>query len=50
VGQVIGLVRDIPTVKELIDKIMQEAEEIASNIGAGGVFKPLRKPVEAAKQ
>ena len=49
VGQVIGLVRDIPTVKELIDRIIKEAEEVASNIGAGGIFKPLRKPVEAVK-
>ncbi len=50
VGQVIGLVRDIPTVKELIDRIMKEAEEIASNIGSRGIFKPLRKPAEVAKQ
>jgi len=50
VGQVVGLVRDIPTVKELIDRIVKEAEEVASNIGAGGMFKPLRKPTEVAKQ
>jgi NAD(P)H-dependent flavin oxidoreductase YrpB (nitropropane dioxygenase family) len=50
VGQVVGLVRDIPTVKELIDRIMKEAEEVASNIGAGGTFKPLRKPAEVVKQ
>ncbi len=37
-GQVIGLVHDIPTVKELIDKIIKEAEEVASHIGAKGTF------------
>ena len=46
VGQVVGLIHDIPTVKELIDRIVKEAEEVASNIGAGGLFKPLRKPVD----
>ena len=43
-GQVIGLVHDIPTVKELVDRIIKEAEEVVSNIGAKGTFKPLRKP------
>jgi NAD(P)H-dependent flavin oxidoreductase YrpB (nitropropane dioxygenase family) len=43
-GQVIGLVHDIPTVKELMDRIIKEAEEVVSNIGAKGTFKPLRKP------
>jgi len=47
-GQVIGLVRDIPTVKELVDRIITEAEEVAANIGAKGTFKPLRKPAESA--
>jgi NAD(P)H-dependent flavin oxidoreductase YrpB (nitropropane dioxygenase family) len=47
-GQVIGLIHDIPTVKELVDRIIKEAEEVASNIGAKGTFKPLRKPVEPA--
>lgn len=42
VGQVVGLVRDIPTVKELIDRIMKEAEETASSIASAGVFKPRR--------
>ncbi len=27
-GQVVGLVNDIPTVKELIDRIIEGAEEI----------------------
>jgi nitronate monooxygenase len=49
-GQVVGLVHDIPTVKEVIDRIIKEAEEVVSKIVARGVFKPLRKPTEAAKQ
>jgi nitronate monooxygenase len=50
VGQVVGLVRDIPTVKELIDRIIKEAEEVISHMGARGIFKPLRKPTDVAKQ
>jgi nitronate monooxygenase len=34
-GQVMGLIHDIPTVKELIDRIMAEAEEVISNRLAG---------------
>jgi nitronate monooxygenase len=49
-GQVIGLVHDIPTVKELIERIIKEAEEVISNINAGGTFKPLRKPTDAANK
>ena len=48
-GQAIGLVHDIPTVKELIDRIVKEAEEVASNIVANGIFKPLRKPADISK-
>jgi NAD(P)H-dependent flavin oxidoreductase YrpB (nitropropane dioxygenase family) len=48
VGQVVGLVHDIPTVKELIDRTIREAEQVVSSVSAGGVFKPLRKPVNAA--
>lgn len=44
VGQVVGLIHDIPTVKQLIDGIVHEAEEVASHLGADGVFKPVRKP------
>lgn len=44
VGQVVGLIHDIPTVKQLIDGIVHEAEEVASHLGAEGVFKPIRKP------
>jgi nitronate monooxygenase len=50
VGQVVGLVRDIPTVKELIDRIIKEAEEVISHMGGRGIFKPLRKPTDVAKQ
>jgi NAD(P)H-dependent flavin oxidoreductase YrpB (nitropropane dioxygenase family) len=48
-GQVIGLVHDIPTVKELVDRIIEEAQEVVSKITAGGVFKPLRKPADVTK-
>ncbi|MFQ5478825.1 MAG: NAD(P)H-dependent flavin oxidoreductase [Candidatus Binatia bacterium] len=30
-GQVMGLIRDVPTVKELIDRIVAEAEEVIAN-------------------
>lgn len=42
-GQVVGLIRDIPTVKDLIDDIILEAENVISNINAEGIFKPVRK-------
>jgi NAD(P)H-dependent flavin oxidoreductase YrpB (nitropropane dioxygenase family) len=47
-GQVIGLVHDIPTVKELVDRIIKEAEEVMACISAEGVFKRFHKPVESA--
>ncbi len=50
VGQVIGLVHDVPTVNELIDRIVQEAEEVISRLAARDTFKPLRKPTEIPKQ
>jgi nitronate monooxygenase len=50
VGQVVGLVHDIPTVQELVGRIMREAEEAASAIGTAGIFQPLRKPNEAANK
>jgi NAD(P)H-dependent flavin oxidoreductase YrpB (nitropropane dioxygenase family) len=50
VGQSVGLVHDIPTVKELIDRTIKEAEELVSKMTAGGMFKPLRKPTDVAKQ
>jgi len=49
-GQVVGLVHDMPTVKELVDRVMKEAEEVASRIADRDIFKPLGKPTDAAKQ
>ena len=37
-GMVQGLIHDIPTVKELVDRIVAEAEEIISRLGA--IFSP----------
>ncbi|MHA1938433.1 MAG: NAD(P)H-dependent flavin oxidoreductase, partial [Candidatus Thorarchaeota archaeon] len=31
-GQGVGLIKDIPTIKELLDRIMAEAEEIISKL------------------
>ncbi|MFX0030369.1 MAG: nitronate monooxygenase, partial [Candidatus Hermodarchaeota archaeon] len=31
-GQGVGLVKDIPTVKELLDRIMNEAEEVIKRL------------------
>jgi NAD(P)H-dependent flavin oxidoreductase YrpB (nitropropane dioxygenase family) len=50
VGQVIGLVRDIPTVKDLIDRTIKEAERVIANIAVSDTFKPLRKPSAATTQ
>ena len=41
-GQVLGLVRDIPTVEGLIDSIMRDANEVVSGMGVSVVFQPLR--------
>jgi len=49
-GQIIGLVRDIPTVKELIERIIKEAEDVISNINVSGTFKPLRKPADVVNK
>jgi nitronate monooxygenase len=43
-GQVVGLVHDIPTVKELMDRIINDAEEVLSHMTASGIYKPLPKP------
>ncbi len=43
-GQVVGLIHEIPTVKELIDRVIKEAEEVCSHLGDKGTFKSLRKP------
>jgi NAD(P)H-dependent flavin oxidoreductase YrpB (nitropropane dioxygenase family) len=42
VGQVVGLVKDIPTVKDLIERIVEEAKSIARNLSSrmcGGLNK-----------
>ena len=49
VGQVVGLVHDIPTVKELVDRTIKEAEDVVSRMTASGIFRPLRKPTPAGK-
>ena len=38
-GMVVGLIHDVPTVKELIDRIMREAEEIIGRRLAGLMAK-----------
>jgi len=43
-GQVVGLVHHIPTVKQLIEDIIHEAEEVMSHFNVKTVFQPLRKP------
>ena len=48
VGQSVGLVQDVPTVKDLVDGIMSEAKAVVSRIGARGTFTPLRKPSAAS--
>ncbi|MEE9202525.1 MAG: nitronate monooxygenase [Dehalococcoidia bacterium] len=40
VGEVVGLVRDIPTVKELIDSIIEGAQAIAERLHAQGATTP----------
>ncbi|MHA2041085.1 MAG: hypothetical protein ACW975_04415 [Candidatus Thorarchaeota archaeon] len=32
-GQGVGLVKDIPTIQELLDRVMGEAEEVISRLG-----------------
>ena len=49
-GQVIGLIRDVPTVKQLMDSIISEAREVVMNINTGGVFKPVRKPLVTSSE
>ncbi len=41
-GQIVGLVRDIPTAKDVIDRIIQEAVEVVSRINTKGVFQPFK--------
>ncbi len=49
VGQVVGLIHDIPTVKEVVDNIISEAQEVAANIACDDLFKPLRRPTGASQ-
>jgi NAD(P)H-dependent flavin oxidoreductase YrpB (nitropropane dioxygenase family) len=49
-GQVIGLIHDIPTVKELIDRTIKEAEDIVARLSTHGMFSRLRKSVESAPE
>jgi nitronate monooxygenase len=49
-GQVIGLVHDIPTVKELIDRTIKEAEDIMARLSMQGMFSRLRKPLESSPE
>jgi nitronate monooxygenase len=43
-GQVVGLIHHIPTVKQLMEDIVQEAEEVMSRLAGEAVFQPLRRP------
>ena len=49
VGQVVGLVHDVPTVKELIDRIVKEAEEIASSLAGASIFRPPRRLTDVSE-
>ncbi|WP_244632161.1 MULTISPECIES: nitronate monooxygenase family protein [unclassified Microbacterium] len=39
-GQVVGLIDDVPSVAELIDRIMAEAQTVLERLGAGGTPPP----------
>jgi nitronate monooxygenase len=41
-GQCVGLIRSTPTVKELIDQMIRDAEEVMGQLGSSEVFQPLR--------
>lgn len=43
-GQVVGQVRDIPTVKEVVDRTMAGAQEVVGRLSAQGLFQPWRWP------
>jgi nitronate monooxygenase len=43
-GQVVGLIRHIPTVKEVIDQIISDAIEIRRRLTSEALFEPLRYP------
>lgn len=41
-SEAVGIMDDIPTCKELIDKIISEAQAIVKNLGAANTYQPLR--------
>ena len=43
-GEVVGLIKDLPSVKEVIDRIVSEAKEIQQRLSSEGLFQPLRNP------
>ena len=47
-GQVTGVIGELPSVAQLIERIMAEAEETLSRLGAGSVTKADHKNVEGA--
>ena len=49
VGQVAGLVHDIPTVKELIDRIVKEAKGVASDLAGASIFRPARRLTDVSE-
>ncbi len=49
VGQVVGLVHDIPTVKELIDRMVKEAKEVASDLAGASIFRPARRLTDVSE-
>ncbi len=49
VGQVVGLVHDIPTVKELIDRIVKEAKGVASDLAGASIFRPARRLTDVSE-
>lgn len=47
-GMVVGLIKDVPTVKELIDRIMSEAEQIIRHRLTGFLNASLDRPLQTA--
>lgn len=47
-GMVAGLINDVPTVKELIDRIMADPESIIRQRPTGFLDTPAREPMRAA--
>ncbi|MEH2472919.1 NAD(P)H-dependent flavin oxidoreductase YrpB (nitropropane dioxygenase family) [Nitrobacteraceae bacterium AZCC 2161] len=49
-GMVVGLINDVPTVKELIDRIMADADRIIRQRLTGFLDAPEREPMRAAAE